>query len=187
MTEPVLHSPGLCPTCNARLRTSTRESISVEACGAGHGVFLTADALTAALRDRTNDRSAAEEESAVSQQSAASAEALEASHAPRACPACATPMQVRIFAYESGVPIDVCSEHGTWLDEHELERIEAWYEAQEGHRAVDRKTWGGAAGKLEQIEEQHERQAAEDEGSVHWGPFRSMVTRLSWANARRDD
>lgn len=187
MTDPERHSPGTCPTCGAGLHTATHESVTVEACSAGHGVFLTADALTAALHDRTSDRPEAEERSAEQQQSSASAEQLESSHAPRSCPACAAPMQVRIFAYESGVPIDVCAEHGIWLDERELEQIEAWYEAQEGHRDADRQTWGGQTGRLEQIEEQQERQAAEDVRGVHWGPIGAFAAQASWWRSRRDD
>jgi Zn-finger nucleic acid-binding protein len=83
--------------------------------------------------------------------------------------------------------MDVCPLHGIWLDQGELEQIEAWFEAQERHLERDRATWGGTTGKLEQIEEQAERQRAEDVESIHWGPVGWFAGRMSWWHDRRDD
>lgn len=41
----------------------------------------------------------------------------------RKCPACGQVMARRNYRHTSGVIIDVCREHGTWLDADELERI----------------------------------------------------------------
>ena len=41
----------------------------------------------------------------------------------RSCPECASMMQRRNFRKVSGVILDVCSDHGTWLDADELEAI----------------------------------------------------------------
>jgi Zn-finger nucleic acid-binding protein len=41
----------------------------------------------------------------------------------RRCPACDALMVRRNFQKRSGVIVDRCHEHGTWLDAHELERI----------------------------------------------------------------
>ena len=41
----------------------------------------------------------------------------------RRCPSCDALMNRRNFQKRSGVIIDRCHEHGTWLDAHELERI----------------------------------------------------------------
>lgn len=41
----------------------------------------------------------------------------------RQCPACDALMNRRNFQKRSGVIVDRCHEHGTWLDAHELERI----------------------------------------------------------------
>ncbi len=41
----------------------------------------------------------------------------------RRCPTCDALMTRRNFRKRSGVIIDRCHEHGTWLDAHELERI----------------------------------------------------------------
>lgn len=42
------------------------------------------------------------------------------------CPACEDMMVPRNFAKTSGIMIDVCRDHGVWLDDTELERIVAW-------------------------------------------------------------
>jgi len=41
----------------------------------------------------------------------------------RRCPTCDALMTRRNFEKRSGVIVDRCHEHGTWLDAHELERI----------------------------------------------------------------
>lgn len=41
----------------------------------------------------------------------------------RRCPACDAHMQRRNFRRSSGIIVDVCRRHGTWLDADELERI----------------------------------------------------------------
>jgi len=41
----------------------------------------------------------------------------------RRCPSCDALMNRRNFQKRSGVIVDQCHEHGTWLDAHELERI----------------------------------------------------------------
>jgi Zn-finger nucleic acid-binding protein len=41
----------------------------------------------------------------------------------RRCPACDALMRRLNYQKRSGVIIDQCNEHGTWLDAHELERI----------------------------------------------------------------
>ena len=176
-----------CVHCHEPLTLRSHETIEVLVCGSGHGMFLHADSLRAALADRTDDRSETEEQAAETAQGAIAIETIEANEQPRTCPTCGTGMAKRVYAYESGVTTDVCDEHGVWLDHDELERIEAWYEAQERHLASDRATWGGQSGKLEQIEEDFERTAVDDEASMHWGPIAAFHRRIAWAWARRDD
>ncbi len=44
----------------------------------------------------------------------------------RKCPECGAGMQRRNFGHRSGVVVDWCGSHGTWLDAHELEDIAAF-------------------------------------------------------------
>ncbi len=176
-----------CVHCHEPLVLCEHEGIQVLACGRGHGVFLHADALQAAVRDRTADRPEHEERAAEAAQGSVPVEQLEASEDARTCPTCGAPMAKRVFAYESGVTTDVCDEHGVWLDDGELHRIEAWVEAQERHVDADRATWGGATGRLEQLEQQHERKMADEVANIHWGPVGWLHSRTAYWWFRRDD
>jgi Zn-finger nucleic acid-binding protein len=184
--SPVAGTTG-CVHCHAALQERIHESITVLVCPVGHGLFLHADALKAAVHDRTADRPEAEERAAVAAQAAIPVEQLKTDEGQRTCPTCGTLMGKRVFAYESGVPIDVCEQHGVWLDHGELERIEAWSEAQEADLAADVTVWGGASGKLEQIEAESERRAADDVRDIHWGPVGRFMGSASHWWSRRDD
>jgi Zn-finger nucleic acid-binding protein len=176
-----------CVHCHAALTSHTHETVQVLACPIGHGLFVSAEALQHAVRDRTDDRPVEEEQAAELDQRSWKIEELQSTEGVRTCPTCGEDMNKQVFAYESGVPIDVCPDHGIWLDQGEMERIEAWYEAQERHREADRAEWGGRHGKLEQIEQQYERESANDQGSIHWGPVGWFVRNVGYAWNRKDD
>lgn len=176
-----------CPSCHAALGTYQYESVVVQACPEGHGIFLTRAALQQTVHDRTVDRPVEEEEAALVAARPIPLDELAQVEAVRTCPVDGAPMTKSVFAYESGVPIDVCDEHGIWLDAGELDQVEAWYEANEAQLASDRATWGGQDGKLEQIEQQHERTISQDLGNIHWGPVGWLYEKISYAWMRRDD
>lgn len=178
---------GGCVHCHAPLTLSDHENVQLLSCPQGHGVFINADALRIAVREAIDDRSEAEEQAAEAAQTPIPAEELEQNEQPRACPTCGAEMAKRVYAYESGVPIDVCEEHGIWLDAGELQRIEAWYEAQLAHRDADRDVWGGKDGRLEQIEATSERERMEQVREIHVRPVGWFFGRTSWWLDRRDD
>lgn len=146
-----------CPICSSTLQLSTHESVPVLRCT--HGLFIEPDALRGAVHDRTSDRSLQEEQQAEAGTASTSAEVLEAEEAERACPVCREPMEKRVYAVQSGVRMDVCDDHGIWLDSGELERIEAWYEATERGAAAVAPSW---VGKLAEIEREHDDAAERD-------------------------
>jgi Zn-finger nucleic acid-binding protein len=187
MTDAATTTASGCVHCQSPLVLRRHETIELLACPSEHGVFIHSESLKVAVRDRTDDRPVDEEQAAEATARSWAIEELESTEGTRACPACSVEMRKQVFAYESGVPMDVCDEHGIWLDSGELQRIEAWYEAQERYRDADRLEWGGRDGKLEQIEADFERTAANDEGSMHWGPVGWFVRNLSYAVMRRDD
>ena len=45
------------------------------------------------------------------------------------CPVCTNVMARRNFGRKSAVIIDICPQHGTWLDGGELSRLIKWVEA----------------------------------------------------------
>src|SRR5438093_270457 len=62
----------------------------------------------------------------------------------RKCPVCSGAMQRKNFAGHSGVVVDWCGSHGTWLDTHEMEDIAAsWSTSSNGSMTQGTRSSGG--------------------------------------------
>lgn len=136
-----------CPSCGSALQPVHHEGVELDRCPAGHGIWLDAGELRAVVMSEREDRSEPEERAAMARAARDGGRALvaELERAPRACPVCAGAMQVIEYA-ASGIAIDDCASHGVWLDDGELEGIEAYAE---GFRAVARPgAVAGGAGML---------------------------------------
>lgn len=130
-----------CPSCNADLDVIAHEGVDVDRCPAGHGIWLDKGELRAVVLSEAADRPAGEELAALDAAALDHGQGLlaEAARGIRNCPVCSGPMKITEYA-GSGVAIDECRLHGVWLDDGELERIEAYAE---GLRSQAR---GGPAG-----------------------------------------
>jgi Zn-finger nucleic acid-binding protein len=93
------------------------------------------------------------------------------------CPRCAKPMNRMNFGRRSGVIVDACRDHGTWLDAGELERVRDFVRAhgldgeQHGPHAREPELRGEAATmartaealmKLEAMQQDHAIEEATD-------------------------
>ena len=111
-----------CPACRARMVSHSVAGIGVFACGSCQGLWipegrledLVAHAQRAATDPALADAPAARVHGGNPAQQGV---------AYRRCPECDALMLRRNFQRRSGVIVDVCHEHGTWLDADELERI----------------------------------------------------------------
>ena len=56
----------------------------------------------------------------------------------RQCPKCQRPMNRRVFSYRSGVTVDICHQHGIWLDNGELIHLLEWSKAGGQKKAIQR-------------------------------------------------
>ncbi len=130
-----------CPSCSTPLDVVTHEGVELDRCPQGHGIWLDRGELRAVVLSEIEDRPVDEELSALDAAARDHGQNLlaEVSRGPRNCPVCATAMRITEYA-GSGVAIDECLEHGVWLDDGELERIEAYAEG------VRNQARGGAAG-----------------------------------------
>lgn len=134
-------APRTCPACTVPLVVVAHEGVDIDRCPAGHGVWLDKGELRAVVLSEVADRPTEEELAALDAAALDHGQGLlaEVARGPRNCPVCASPMQITEYA-GSGVAIDECLLHGVWLDDGELERIEAYAEG------IRNQARGGAAG-----------------------------------------
>lgn len=117
-----------CIECGQELETRIHEGVELTACPAGHGVWLDLGELKAIAMAESVPRPEGERAAELAAgPSGMAAVVSEASAGKRACPACGAGMRKVEYA-GSSVVMDSCGEHGVWLDQGELERVEAFAE-----------------------------------------------------------
>lgn len=125
--QPVAALPATarCPRCLASLRSRRVGSDSLVECSSCAGLWVDPGLLERLCADAGARKSVAEMLGATPAPRAAKAAAA---HAYVKCPKCEQPMNRKNFGSISGVLIDLCREHGVWLDHGELERALAFAE-----------------------------------------------------------
>lgn len=106
------------------MTTQTVGGVTVHECAQCHGVWIPGndlDTLVARARDGGGTPNSAA--------TSASRPDFAASFAYRKCPRCSAVMTRSNFRRVSGVVVDRCGAHGTWLDADELERLAAFVAA----------------------------------------------------------
>lgn len=118
-----------CPACTSVLAPHVHEGVDLDRCPAGCGLWLDRAELGAVVQSELAARPEHEERAAMeaARGDAGAAVVAEAARERRACPVCGRAMRLEEYS-SSGVPIDACGDHGVWLDDGELERIEAFAE-----------------------------------------------------------
>jgi Zn-finger nucleic acid-binding protein len=112
----------------------------------------------------------------------------------RRCPACGEMMNRSLFGRRSGVIVDRCRSHGTWLDAGELRQLLEWTRAGGGLRHQEREAEAREAKERQRRLEAAERAAAlaASEGTLADGPWRTsledellaLLERLLWGKRR---
>jgi Zn-finger nucleic acid-binding protein len=126
-----------CPCCDRAMHGREVGGLVVHECGKCHGLWVPLDRFTA-LVDRAAETARARAEVGepvaprVDGDNPASRQVEY-----RRCPICASQMARRNYQKRSGVIIDQCHEHGTWLDAHELERIAGYVLSGRAQRVAD--------------------------------------------------
>lgn len=115
-----------CIICSRPLTDLVLEGVTVHAC-TDHGAWLQPEQLDAITEDHTDEATPEQEAEAWTYSEANPPELVEERF--RSCPVCARTLRKDDWKYGSGVVVDVCDEHGLWVDRGEIERIEAWQEA----------------------------------------------------------
>ncbi len=167
-----------CLTCAKELEPRDHEGVEVQQCPDGHGVWVERQELREIVERVEAPRSFSEREAAI--EAGVPAAAPDSDTEPlRRCPGCGQLMEKVNYDETSGIMIDTCIDHGVWLDEGELERVEAWIEANREELAPIREKL-----HAEIAENEAELQAAEraGHGKGPLGIFFSL-----WHYARKSD
>ena len=135
-----------CPGCGRTLSATQVADVTLAECTGCRGLWVPADHFERLIERATELRRAAGPGAAPAprvKRGVASAKQVNY----RRCPVCQALMQRRNFRRSSGVIVDVCHRHGSWLDADELEAIAGFVLSGAEPSAV--------------LEEEHRRAAAE--------------------------
>jgi Zn-finger nucleic acid-binding protein len=113
-----------CPACGALMPPRAVGGLSLNECPSCHGLWTPGESFDALVRRAVDTRRAASPEQLLALRprvTGANPAAQRVQY--RRCPECQGQMQRRNFQKSSGVIVDRCHEHGTWLDADELEQI----------------------------------------------------------------
>ena len=132
-----------CPACECAMKAARVADVALCECPQCHGLWVPGHRFEELVQRATAARrAAAVEPSPRVQGGNPNAQPLRY----RKCPSCGAFMQRRNFRRSSGVVLDVCRTHGTWLDADEIEQIAGFILS------------GGQVSAM--LEEEHENAAA---------------------------
>lgn len=118
-----------CTVCRERLKVRIYEGTFVQSCPSCHGFFVEHETLAKIAREEHAPRDEAELVAAAEASNGRPGATDASTVSVRRCCVCDRVMRRYAYAFSSAVLVDGCDEHGIWLDAGELERIEAWAEA----------------------------------------------------------
>lgn len=110
-----------CPACDFAMKASRVADVPVCECPQCHGLWVPGSHFEQLVTRATEARRAAGGAAPAPRVQGGNPNARPVRY--RKCPACQAFMQRRNFRRSSGVVLDVCREHGTWLDADEIEQI----------------------------------------------------------------
>ncbi len=113
-----------CPSCSSLMPPREIAGVGLNECLSCHGPWVSGDGFdTLVSRAIEARQSASEAERLVSKPRVAGSNPAGQRVQYRNCPECDGHMQRRNYRKRSGIIIDTCPQHGTWLDADELEQI----------------------------------------------------------------
>ena len=132
-----LKSKKKCPRDGVLLKEISYESVKIDLCAACGGVWADNEELKQIVRDKET-KFLRSDYTEIRPEKGARTPVTELDLVDELeCVICADPMERINYSYDSGVIIDRCRIHGTWLDKDELNKIQVFVERWDKH--VDRK------------------------------------------------
>ena len=155
-------TPRSCPRCREPLDALQLGAVRASECAECGGLWLAPEVLQALCNDRERHNAIIAALAAHVARRTAPADVIR--YIP--CPVCARLMNRTNFAHVSGVIVDVCRDHGVWLDRGELQQVIQFVEA--GGMAKEREH------EMERMSDEARHLRAEQEaltqGYLHSGP-----------------
>jgi Zn-finger nucleic acid-binding protein len=112
-----------CPACEEPLAASRVADVTLAECRRCHGLWVSGEHFERLVARATELRRAAGDASKALEPRVKRGVPSARPVAYRRCPECKAFMQRRNFRRSSGVILDVCHKHGSWLDPDEIEEI----------------------------------------------------------------
>lgn len=142
VNEETLKSQKKCPRDGSVLQEINYESVAIDICEVCGGAWADKEELTQIVRDKETKFLASDHAEIIPCKSAKSVlmeidlvDELE-------CVVCSSPMERINYSHDSGVVIDRCRKHGSWLDKDELDRIQVYVERWDKQVATDQPKYG---------------------------------------------
>lgn len=112
-----------CPACGDKLAVQSIGGVPVRECARCGGLWVPGEHFDALVKRAMETARANPVRGLVGAQLKPAAPVGETKVAYRRCPVCENPMHRKNFGRRSGIILDWCGEHGTWLDAKELEQV----------------------------------------------------------------
>ena len=119
-----------CPRCNVRLQEEIYEGFEALFCSTCWGHWMTREVFTGVLRHEgyTFDD---EEKKSVMAHLAAKSKPDISSDGILNCPVCDSIMEKKEFSDACPVLLDLCHQHGVWLDAAEVKQVQVYFDSLE--------------------------------------------------------
>lgn len=155
--SPPSSAPDLrCPCCECWMNGREVGGLEIQECPKCHGLWAPEDRFGSLVERATIAAQGREKEGQQIAPRVDGGNPADQSVVYRRCPVCDAQMMRRNFKKRSGVIIDQCHSHGTWLDAQELERIAGFVLSGRAERVA----------RIEQIEESKREEKAAREAAL---------------------
>ena len=116
-----------CPRCKLDLQTDEYESVDALFCRECWGHWLSIEAFTEILNSEKYEFNQEEKDSVLSSWAK---EAPDETFDPIVhCPICGAPTTKKPFSDQCPVVLDLCHDHGVWLDASEIKQIQIYFDS----------------------------------------------------------
>lgn len=117
-----------CPRCKLELQGDNYESVETLFCNQCWGHWMTKDAFSQVLKSERYAFSDAEKQS-VLRKWAQKSDPDSKLEPVVACPVCQEPTERKPFSDDCDVTLDLCHEHGVWLDASEIKQVQVYFDS----------------------------------------------------------